>query len=196
MSFSHRIRRRLIRRIALGLALAATLTPTALGQAYGELFQVQGAGLPAPAYGELYQNHAAGIELALPDDRATRPTIVSGPSAAAVEAESWKAVAPRPTAAQIEAGNWNAIYARPGELPQYSIDGPRTGPATNLPAFPIDAPRTAPDAVVQPVATPVAGTGFDWSDAAIGIAIGLGVALLLVAALVAGSRRRGTLQGA
>lgn len=146
--------------MALGLAVAATVTPSALGQAYGELYHTQGAGLSAmPAYGELYQTHDAGVAPTLPDDRATRPTA-----------------------------------ALPSELPQHSVDGPRSGPASNLPAFSTGAPRTAPDVVSKPVTAPVVGSGFDWSDAGIGIAVGLGAASLFGTALVA-SRRRGTLQG-
>jgi hypothetical protein len=133
----------------------------------------------AGAYGELHQFPNAGIELALPDDRAVRPTIVSGPSAAVVEA-----------------GNWRAIYAPSGGLAQHSVDGPRSGPATDLPTFSVDAPRTAPDAVAKPVAVPVADSGFDWSDAAVGIAIAFGAIALLGAAFLMGGRRRGTLQGA
>ena len=114
----------------------------------------------------------------------------------------------------MEAEGWKGIY-RPSELPQHSVDGPRTGPATNLPTFSIDAPRTAPDAIVRPaepvvsfanrggrvpVGQPVAtttgdGTDMAWPETAVGIGIGIAAALALAAALGM-SRRRGTLQGA
>jgi hypothetical protein len=214
---SHRIRTRSIRRIGLGLAVAAALTPSALAS-------LDPSNMPcAPtcpsfesavaAYGELQQFPGAGVELALPDDRAIRPTIIGGPSAAVVEAEGWKGVY-RPSAAVVEAEGWKGIY-RPSELPQHSVDGPRTGPATNLPTFSIDAPRTAPDAIVRPaepvvsfanrggrvpVGQPVGtrtgdGTDMAWPETAVGIGIGLAAALALAAALGM-TRRRGTLQGA
>jgi hypothetical protein len=201
MSFSNRNRRKRLRRIALGFAVAATLTPSALAS-------LDPSGMPctptcpsfesaAGPYGELHQFPSAGIELALPDDRATRPTIISGPNAAVVEAAGWK-----------------AVY-RPSEGPQHSFDGPRSGPATNLPTFSIDAPGTAPDAIVRPAEQPPAfgplggraplgqpvattpGTGAElaWPETAAGIGIGVAAALLVAAALGM-SRRRDTLQGA
>ena len=215
---SHRIPMRRIRRIGLGLAVAAALTPSALasldpssmpcaptcpsfesaGDAYGELQQFPGAGieLTLPDDRAVRPGITVVDETARPDDRAIRPTIVSGPSAAVVEAEGWK-----------------GIY-EPSELPQHSVDGPRTGPATNLPTFSIDAPRTAPDAAFRPAEPPLAfgnrggripvgqpvaittGDGADmaWPETAVGVGIGIGAALALAAALGM-SRRRGTLQG-
>jgi hypothetical protein len=154
MSFSNRFRRRLIRRLALGLAVAAVLAPAAQAS-------LDPGGMPCTPACSWLESAGADVRPTVPDDRAVRPTIVSGPSAAG----------------------------------QYSVDGPRSGPVTNLPTFSTDAPRTAPDAIVKPVAVPVAGSGFDWSDAGVGIGIAFGVALL-GAALLTGGRRRGTLQGA
>ena len=77
MSFSYRIRRKLIRGVALGFAVAAVAAPSALamgpgpmyhgaglsgGSAYGPLHQFPNAGLAvARAYGPLHQFPRAGI---------------------------------------------------------------------------------------------------------------------------------------
>jgi hypothetical protein len=72
----------------------------------------------------------------------------------------------------------------------YSHDGPRSGPATTLPAFPIDSPRSGPVTVELPQAGPVPGHGFDWADAGIGVAVGLGFGLVVAAAGLLMLRRR------
>jgi hypothetical protein len=77
MSFSYRIRRKLIRGVALGFAVAVVAAPSALamgpgpmyhgaglsgGSAYGPLHQFPNAGLAvAQAYGPLHQFPRAGI---------------------------------------------------------------------------------------------------------------------------------------
>jgi hypothetical protein len=85
--------------------------------------------------------------------------------------------------------------------------GAIVGPETPL-TVPIAAPESVAVSVLPddraarptlPVATtepaPAAGT-FDWSDAGIGIALGMLAGIALGAALLMGRRRRGTLQGA
>lgn len=207
MSSSHRIRMRRIRRIGLGLAVAAALAPSALASA-------DPAHMPCAPTCPSFGAHA-GVELTLPDDRAVRPgTIVVEEATRPDDRAVRPTIVSRPSAAVVEAESWKDIY-RPSELPQYSVDGPRTGPATNLPTFSIDAPRTAPDAVVRPaeplvsfanrggrvpVGQPVAittgdGTDMAWPETAVGIGIGLAAALALAAAALGMSRRRGTLQG-
>jgi hypothetical protein len=62
MSFSYRIRRKLIRRVALGLTVAAVAAPSALAVGPGPLYQHPGAGLAAAsAYGALHQFPGAGL---------------------------------------------------------------------------------------------------------------------------------------
>jgi hypothetical protein len=63
----------------------------------------------------------------------------------------------------------------------------RPAPADNIVA--------AGGAPVVPAAEPVSGTGFDWSDAGVGIVLGVLCAMLLGGLLLL-SRRRGTLSGA
>jgi hypothetical protein len=60
---------------------------------------------------------------------------------------------------------------------------------------PADGIAATQDAPVVVVAEPAPATGFDWSDAGVGIAIGL-VAALLLGGLMILTRRRGTLAGA
>lgn len=83
MTFSHRIRIRLIRRVALGLAVAAVVAPSAqaISMPAPELYQHAGPVLGAgQAYGELFQFTGAGLDSTRPDDRAARPgTIASEP---------------------------------------------------------------------------------------------------------------------
>ena len=59
----------------------------------------------------------------------------------------------------------------------------------------ISRPAPADIAPVVPAAEPVSGTGFDWSDAGVGIVLGVLCAMLLGGLLLL-SRRRGTLSGA
>jgi hypothetical protein len=66
MSFSYRIRRKLIRRVALGLAVAAVAAPSALAAEPGPLYQHPGAGLAAAsAYGALHQFPDAGLRTSI-----------------------------------------------------------------------------------------------------------------------------------
>ena len=89
------------------------------------------------------------------------------------------------------------------DFTQFAIDGPRSAPVTvatptvDFTQFTIDGPRSAPVTVTTPTAAPVSNTGgFDWGDALIGGAIGLGLSLLLVAGIRARTHRRGELAGA
>jgi hypothetical protein len=188
MSFSHRIRMRLIRRMALSFAVAAVVTPSAMAldpallpqqdagaaSAYGELHQFPNAGL-VQAYGELHQFPNAGV--VQPSVRAI-PVLPVGGSATG--------------------------------LPTYSVDGPRTGPATSLPTFSVDGPRSGPANVTEtplvigsrfgrPDLAPNTGSSdveIAWPEVGTGLGIGIAVALGIAALGMGMTRRRGTLQGA
>jgi hypothetical protein len=60
---------------------------------------------------------------------------------------------------------------------------------------PADGVAATAGTPVVPAAEPVSGTGFDWSDAGVGIVLGVLCAMLL-GGLVLFSRRRGTVSGA
>ncbi len=167
MSFSYRIRRKLIRGVALGFAVAAVAAPSALAVGPGPLYQHDGAGLAtAAAYGALHQFPNAGLT------PQTSVNVGLGPQTNLV---------PR---AGIVTGN----------LPVFSIDGPRTGPAsvTESPVLiggrfgrPDLAPNTSPSHV-----------DVAWRELGIGLGIGVAVALALAAIGLGMTPRRGTLQGA
>jgi hypothetical protein len=154
-------RRRVVRRVALGLAVCAAFAPTAQG-----MYLHDGGGNGATA---------AAVR---PDDRAARPS-----GTVVVE------TAQRPDDRAVRP----AAETSPSSLPAYSIDGPRSGPATSLPVFSIDGPRSAPG-VVGPGQIPAADNGLDWR---VSVGIGLGaLAMLMAAGAALASRRRGTFQGA
>jgi|RhiMetdeSRZDD1v2_1073273.scaffolds.fasta_scaffold09179_12 hypothetical protein len=177
MSFSYRIRRKLIRRVALGLAVAAVAAPSALatepmyhgaglsgGTAYGALHQFPDAGLAAAsAYGALHQFPNAGL----------RTNIGIGPQVH---------VTPR---AGIVTGN----------LPAHSVDGPRSGPANVT-----ETPVLIGGRFGRPDLAPNTGTASNvevaWPELGVGLGIGTVVALGLAALAFGMTRRRGTLQGA
>ncbi len=87
----------------------------------------------------------------------------------------------------------DGLLSRPAPADSLAAEPPSV---VNLPRYQTAAPRPAPEPVAAPAAqTPTVQSGFDWSDAAIGIAIGIGVATLVGLAILTSSRRRGTLQG-
>ena len=132
------------------------------------------AGLTATdTYGALYQFPSAGIVAesapVRPDDRATHG--IGGqlsPGDVGYETHGVGA-----TASDVIATE-DGLISRPA-------------PADNIAA--------TEDAPVVPAAEPVSGTGFDWSDAGVGIVLGVLCAMLLGGLLLL-SRRRGTLSGA
>src|SRR5262245_46395711 len=221
MSFSHRIRTRLIGRVALGLAVAAVAAPSALAigpapppqqntgsagtSAYGELHQFPNAGL-VQAGGGLNQSPdavfvpaipAVAVDAAAPSvnpDPLPSPGIVPTPGfdAPSVKPDPLPSPGIVPTPSIVPA------------LPAYSVDGPRTGPATNLPTFPVDAPRTGPASVTQapvgggrygrPDLAPNTGSSdveIAWPEVGAGLGIGIAVALGIAALGFGMTRRRG-----
>jgi hypothetical protein len=163
MSFSYRIRRKLIRRAALGFAVAAVVAPSAL--ATGPMYH--GAGLSGgSAYGALHQFPNAGL------GPQTFIGVGLGPQTHLV---------PR---AGILTGN----------LPAFSVDGPRTGPAnvTESPVL-IGGRFGRPDLVPN---TSPSHVDVAWRELGIGLGIGVAVALALAAIGLGMTPRRGTLQGA
>ena len=167
MSFSYRIRSKLVRRVALGLAVAVVAAPSALAVGPEPLYQHHGAGLAtASAYGALHQFPNAGL--------GPQTSIGVGPG-------PQTQLAPR---AGILTGN----------LPAFPVDSPRTGPAnvTESPVLiggrfgrPDLAPNTSPSHV-----------DMAWRELGIGLGIGVAVALALAAIGLGMTPRRGTLQGA
>jgi hypothetical protein len=197
MSFSHRIRMRLIRRVALGLAVAAVVAPSALA--------IDPALLPqqspeTSAYGELHQFPNAGLDQANPGPAFVRaiPAVAVDIAARSINAEPLPSMGIVPTPGIVPA------------LPAYSVDGPRTGPATNLPVFSVDAPRSGPANVTEtplvigsrfgrPDLAPNTGSSdveIAWPEVGTGLGIGIAVALGIAALGMGMTRRRGTLQGA
>jgi hypothetical protein len=180
MSFSHRIRMRLIRRVALGLAVAAVVAPSAGAYSFYSS-QLQQAG-PSEAY-------PPGAVIEAPKSFAYPPGAVKeGPGAI-----DWPAIEVGPdgflpSTKAPPAIDWRAIEVGPdGQLTATPV------PEANAPvSYPIGAPR--PTVQTTPNAVPVSDTGFDWR---IGVIAGLGAlaAMGFGAAMLIG-RRRGTLQGA
>jgi hypothetical protein len=165
MSFSYRIRRKLIRGVALGFAAAAVAAPSALAVGPEPLYQHHGAGLAAAsAYGALHQFPNAGLGIT---------NVGVGPQAH---------LAPR---AGIVTDN----------LPAFSIDGPRSGPANVT-----ESPVLFGGRFGRPDLAPNTGAPSDfevaWPELGTGLGIGAVVALGLAALGFGMTRRRGTLQGA
>jgi hypothetical protein len=183
MSFSHRIRTRLIRRVALGLAVAAVAAPVAQA-----------------AYEPLYQLHNAGFELARPDDRAVRPSTGIAGAIARPDDRAVRATFANPSTIElpaIEVGPDGFLVPKSGTgaLPAHSVDGPRSGPA-NVTETPFVGGRFGRPHVAPQTGT--SSTELAWPETAAGIGIGIGVAVAfgLAALGAAGMRRRSTLQGA
>jgi hypothetical protein len=181
MSFSHRIRTRLIRRVALGLAVAAVVAPSAGAYSfYSSQLQHTWTG-PSEAY-------PPGAVIEAPMSFAYPPGAVKeGPGAI-----DWPAIAVGPegfltSTKAPPAIDWRAIEVGPGgqltATPAPEADAPVS--------YPIGAPRPIPQ--TTPIVVPVSDTGFDWR---IGATAGLGVlAAIVLGAAMLFSRRRGTLQG-
>jgi hypothetical protein len=178
MSFSHRIRMRLIRRAALGLAVAAVAAPSAMAIDPALLPQ-QDSG---SAYGELHQFPNAGVVKAGSAPRAevfvrAIPTAAIGGPAASLPAFSVDGPRTGPATS----------------LPAFSIDAPRTGPA-NVAEAPVVGGRFG-----RPDLAPSTGSSdveIAWPEVGAGLGIGIAVALGLAALGIGMTRRRGTLQGA
>ena len=104
MSFSHRIRMRLIRRVALGLAVAAVVAPSAAAMGHGSLYHQEGAGL-------------AAAEVGTPGAVIEAPKTFAYPAGAVIEAPQTFAYPPGAVTEAPSTVDWRGIEVGPdGQL--------------------------------------------------------------------------------
>jgi len=153
-------RRRLVKRLALGLAIAAVAAPAAQA----------GVAIPAELSGRQFGPGGSGqTSYVLP----AIPAELSGREFSPIPGAMGDIAAPGGVPVQLEGRQLGPSSLPLATIPE-DLSGRELGPATFTPTL--------------PVTTPVAD-GFDWRDAGIGAAIAVAVALLGAAALLIGRRR-------